>query len=95
MIPSKGISSMVYYLYIYVCTTIIVHASLFQNRRFEEIMLRFKAVEDQLKLLFTSGIAAALSSPSMSSLPLDEVVRRLQPGMISPPAVTPAPPALF
>ena len=64
MIPSKGITYMVYNLYIYVCATIIVHASLFQNCRFEEVMLRFKGVEDQLKLLFTSGIAAVSSWPA-------------------------------
>ena len=40
---------------------------IFQTRRFDEIMGRIKGVEDQLKLLFSSGIATALSTPPQNS----------------------------
>ena len=40
---------------------------IFQARRFDETMDRIKGVEDQLKLLFSSGIATALSTPPQNS----------------------------
>ena len=39
----------------------------FQEYRFDQIMGRIKGVEDQLKLVFSSGIAAALSTAPQNS----------------------------
>ena len=40
---------------------------IFQACQFDQIIGRIEAVEDQLKLLFSSGIATALSTPPSSS----------------------------
>ena len=69
--------------------------------QFDQILNRMKGIEEQLKLLFTSGIAAALSTSQNStsvSLPFNELVRSLtaatsQPVIIQAPvtpAITPA-----
>ena len=80
----------------YVCILYIV-PSLFQNNRFDQILNRMKGIEEQLKLPFTSGIAAALSTSQNSAsvlLLFNELVRSLtaatsQPAIIQSP-VTPA-----
>ena len=46
---------------------IMLGSYIFQARRFDDIMGRIKGVEDQLKLLFSSGIATALSTPPQNS----------------------------
>ena len=89
------------YLSTYICAYYVyilyIVPSLFQNNRFDQILNRMKGIEEQLKLLFTSGIAAALSTSQSSasvSLPSNELVRSLtaatsQPAIIQSP-VTPA-----
>ena len=61
-----------------VLTIYIIHASLFQNRQFDQILSRIKGIEDQITLLFTSGVAAVLSSSQNSaSVSLNNLVRNL------------------
>ena len=76
-----------------VCVLYVV-PSLFQNNRFDQILNRMKGIEEQLKLLFTSAIAAALSTSQNSasvSLPLINSLTAAtsQPAIIHSP-VTPA-----
>ena len=51
-----------------ICTYVHVYydASLFQEYRFDQTLKRTEGIEKEVKLLFTSGIAQVLSSPTLS-----------------------------